>query len=113
MQDVVGAGDQKEMVGQLLTRLGNLEAVLWEAEKARRRNHNELIEMKGNIRVFCRLRPCSGAASVEALHGDGVRCVVDGKAHDFFYDRCSSPLPCCTATSLHARLVSHDVILHG
>ena len=84
----MGAGDQKQMVGQLVTRVGNLEAALWEAEKSRRRNHNELMEVKGNIRVFCRLRPCSGAAAVDPLHGDGVRCLVEAKAHDFFFDRC-------------------------
>lgn len=89
MQDVVGAGDQKQMVGQLVTRVGNLEAALWEAEKSRRRNHNELMEVKGNIRVFCRLKPCSVAASVDPLHGDGVRCLVEGKAHDFYFDRCA------------------------
>jgi hypothetical protein len=84
MQDVVGAGDQKEMVGQLLTRLGNLEAVLWEAEKARRRNHNELIEMKGNIRVFCRLRPCSGDASTTGAHPPFLAALQLLCMHDLF-----------------------------
>lgn len=91
LQDCVGAGDQKEMVGQLVHRVGHLEAALWEAEKARRRLNNELVEIRGNIRVFCRLRPSAGAAAVEPMHGDAVRCVVDGKAHDFSFDRCAAP----------------------
>ena len=103
LQDVVGAGDQKQMVGQLVTRVGNLEAALWEAEKSRRRNHNELMEVKGNIRVFCRLRPCSGAVAVDPLHGDGVRCLVDAKPHDFFFDRCGTA-PLGGKSLLHCHL---------
>lgn len=80
------------MVGQLAGKVGHLESALAEAERQRRALHNSLVEIRGNIRVFCRLKPCSGAAAVTPMHGDGVRAVVEGKPHDFFFDRCASPL---------------------
>ncbi|KAI9189111.1 kinesin-like nuclear fusion protein [Blastocladiella emersonii ATCC 22665] len=38
-------------------RVADVEAKLREAETERRRLHNEIQELKGNIRVFCRVRP--------------------------------------------------------
>lgn len=85
----MGCGDQKQMVGQLAGKVGHLETALAEAERQRRQLHNALVEIRGNIRVFCRLKPCSSTAAVAPIHGDGVRATVDGKAHDFFFDRCA------------------------
>jgi len=44
---------------------------IWE-ETERRRLHNVIQELKGNIRVFCRLRPLLGE---EKAHGDTIRHV--------------------------------------
>lgn len=38
----------------------DLEANLIELETLRRKDHNRIQELKGNIRVFCRVRPCLG-----------------------------------------------------
>lgn len=41
----------------LIQRLQDLEAKLHSAERIRRKLHNDVLELKGNIRVFCRVRP--------------------------------------------------------
>ncbi len=41
--------------------------------RERRRLHNQIAEMKGNIRVFCRVRPASAA---ELETGDGLAVSV-------------------------------------
>eukprot|EP00892_Ulva_mutabilis_P004659 jgi/Ulvmu1/2565/UM014_0016.1 len=91
LQEAVGFGDQKQVVGQLVGKVGHLETALAEAERQRRTLHNALVEIRGNIRVFCRLKPCSGTVAVAPIHGDGVRATVEGKPHDFFFDRVLGP----------------------
>lgn len=90
LQEAVGCGDQKQMVGQLAGKVGHLETALAEAERQRRSLHNTLVGIRGNIRVFCRLKPCKGVTAVTPIHGDGVRAVVEGKPHDFYFDRCAA-----------------------
>lgn len=90
LQEAVGCGDQKQMVGQLVGKVGHLETALAEAERQRRTLHNTLVGIRGNIRVFCRLKPCRGTTAVTPIHGDGVRAVVEGKPHDFYFDRCAA-----------------------
>lgn len=41
----------------------DMETGLLQAEKTRRRLHNTIQELKGNIRVFCRVRPPLGKSS--------------------------------------------------
>ncbi|KAF8786825.1 Carboxy-terminal kinesin 2 like protein [Argiope bruennichi] len=41
----------------LLKKIANLESKLLEEESTRRKLHNAIQELKGNIRVFCRMRP--------------------------------------------------------
>lgn len=56
-----------------------------EGEEERRRLHNTLQELKGNIRVFCRVRPVLGASAeeVEAAPGQaGTIYDVDGKSRE-------------------------------
>jgi kinesin family protein C1 len=40
--------------------VSDIEDKLLEEEKNRRRLHNTIQELKGNIRVFCRIRPVLG-----------------------------------------------------
>jgi Microtubule binding len=87
VQGIVGCGDHGEAIGQMVARVGRLETTLAEAEKVRRKLHNDLMEIRGNIRVYCRLRPCTGPAVAEPLAADAVRITVDSKPNDFYLDR--------------------------
>ena len=91
VQGVIGCGDAAKMVAHLSTRCGALEAGLLEAERARRKLHNELVEIRGNIRVFARIRPAAGRAAAAAVSHDAIRLHVDGKPADFYFDRYATP----------------------
>jgi kinesin family protein C1 len=49
--------NERQMQGPLRERIADLERRLHAAETHRRRLHNQVLELKGNIRVFCRVRP--------------------------------------------------------
>ncbi|KAG2688120.1 hypothetical protein I3760_09G079300 [Carya illinoinensis] len=49
--------EQKRIVLELHDRLVDAEFQLSEGEKLRKKLHNTILELKGNIRVFCRVRP--------------------------------------------------------
>ncbi|CAL9116197.1 unnamed protein product [Musa acuminata var. zebrina] len=49
--------EQKKTVNDLQNRLVEAEFLILEAEKLRKKLHNTILELKGNIRVFCRVRP--------------------------------------------------------
>ncbi|KAK9826929.1 hypothetical protein WJX74_000546 [Apatococcus lobatus] len=77
LQDVVGAGgDQADMLKRLVSRVANLELAVGQGNNARRLLHNQLVEMRGNIRVFCRVRPSPSSVVTCQSDGSGVR--VDG-----------------------------------
>jgi kinesin family member C1 len=62
-------------------RIAELEDDLREAERIRRRLHNTIQELKGNIRVFCRVRPILPS---EAAGGAGCAQMdypADGREH--------------------------------
>ena len=88
LQGVVGCGDSALMVGKLIEKVAALERSLLDAERVRRKLHNDLMEIRGNIRVFCRIRPCARPPVAEATSSDSMRLVVDAKPNDFFFDRC-------------------------
>ncbi|CAI0437082.1 unnamed protein product [Linum tenue] len=60
---------QEQLVKTLQTRLEDAEQKVVEGEKLRKKLHNTILELKGNIRVFCRVRP--------SLTDDGLG--TDGK----------------------------------
>ena len=68
-----------------------------ENEAKRRLLLNEIIHLKGNIRVFCRVRPptngARAAASVVDCHQDGASLSIQqgGKTHAFSYDKVFGP----------------------
>jgi len=86
-------------IARLTLRIGELEGELdetlakYDKEYAeRRRLHNEVMELKGNIRVFCRIRPMLGVEGAVAVseRGDDEVITTDeasGKIHSFHYDR--------------------------
>ncbi|CAK9317669.1 unnamed protein product [Citrullus colocynthis] len=95
--------DQKRLVLELQQRLADAENKLMEGEKLRKKLHNTILELKGNIRVFCRVRPLlpdersspegnfiSYPSSVESL-GRGIDLVQNGQRHSFTYDKVFAP----------------------
>lgn len=50
---------------QKLETIKELEAKIREDEGLRRKLHNTIQELKGNIRVFCRIRPYIGSEGTE------------------------------------------------
>ncbi|GFY57333.1 carboxy-terminal kinesin 2 [Trichonephila inaurata madagascariensis] len=58
--------DKENENERLLKNIANLESKLLAEESARRKLHNVIQELKGNIRVFCRMRP---ALSEELKNG--------------------------------------------
>ena len=54
MQDAIGTGslDQAEMLGRLISRVASLEAAVAESQSVRRDLHNQLVNLRGNVRVL-------------------------------------------------------------
>lgn len=51
-------------------KVSDLESKLLESEKIRRQKHNTIQELKGNIRVFCRVRPILGMQEMIFIDDD-------------------------------------------
>ncbi|PSS16235.1 Kinesin-like protein [Actinidia chinensis var. chinensis] len=49
--------EQKTLIEELQSRLAEAEVKIIEGENLRKKLHNTILELKGNIRVFCRVRP--------------------------------------------------------
>ncbi|KVH88334.1 Kinesin, motor domain-containing protein [Cynara cardunculus var. scolymus] len=90
--------EQKRIVSELQDRLRDSETQLLEGERLRKKLHNTILELKGNIRVFCRVRPLlpddgPGAeasvcypTSVESA-GRGIDLVQSGQKYPFTFDK--------------------------
>ncbi|CAJ2659986.1 unnamed protein product [Trifolium pratense] len=94
---------QQKLVNDLEKRLADAEYKLIEGEKLRKELHNTILELKGNIRVFCRVRPLlpdesystegkiiSYPSSMEAA-GRGIELAQNGQKHSFTFDRVFAP----------------------
>ncbi|EOY12618.1 Kinesin 3 isoform 4 [Theobroma cacao] len=94
---------QKKLINELQNRLEDAEFKLTEGEKLRKKLHNTILELKGNIRVFCRVRPqlpddCSSnqgkvvsyPTSMEYL-GRGIDMTQNGQKHSFTFDKVFMP----------------------
>ncbi|XP_021294034.1 kinesin-like protein KIN-14C [Herrania umbratica] len=91
--------EQKRTMQELQDRLADMEHKLIEGENLRKKLHNTILELKGNIRVFCRVRPLlpdDGAAtegavvsyptSTESL-GRGIDLIQSGQKYPFTFDK--------------------------
>ncbi|KAG2688119.1 hypothetical protein I3760_09G079300 [Carya illinoinensis] len=91
--------EQKRIVLELHDRLVDAEFQLSEGEKLRKKLHNTILELKGNIRVFCRVRPLlpddgvateatliSYPTSTESL-GRGIDLMQSGQKYPFTFDK--------------------------
>lgn len=90
---------QKGVVSELQDRLADAELRIIEGENLRKKLHNTILELKGNIRVFCRVRPLlpedgagsessvvSFPTSTEAL-GRGIDLTQNGQIYPFTFDK--------------------------
>lgn len=59
------------------------------AERSRREMHNAIQELKGNIRVFCRVRPAPEGSrrALELVDGDKLNLCCGGDVYSFSYDK--------------------------
>lgn len=89
--------EQKRYISDLQSRLADAELQITEGEKLRKKLHNTILELKGNIRVFCRVRPLlpddgvettavSYPTSTEAL-GRGIDLSQSGQKYPFTFDK--------------------------
>ncbi|THU48463.1 hypothetical protein C4D60_Mb09t26520 [Musa balbisiana] len=90
----------KRTVDDLQDRLTEAEFQIVEAEKLRKKLHNTILELKGNIRVFCRVRPLlpdsdlsdtdrevvSYPTSIEYL-GRGIDLTHNAQMYTFTFDK--------------------------
>lgn len=93
------------MIAHLSAEMNTLKGKLHAGETARRKLHNDLQELKGNIRVFCRVRPLlanevGGGVRVPGGHGigepediiieqpsEGATGVATVKTNPFMFDK--------------------------
>ncbi|PON64977.1 Kinesin-like protein [Parasponia andersonii] len=91
--------EQKRIIHELQDRLADTELKVFEGENLRKQLHNTILELKGNIRVFCRVRPLlpddgagtenaviSYPTSTEAL-GRGIDLSQSGQKYPFTFDK--------------------------
>ena len=65
-------GDLQAIVAAKEAQVKDLEGQVMDAEQVRRKLHNQIQELRGNVRVFCRVRPQAAEAN------SSVMCLQDG-----------------------------------
>ncbi|KAL6313978.1 hypothetical protein AAG906_011709 [Vitis piasezkii] len=94
--------EQKKLIHDLQNRLADAEIKIIEGEKLRKKLHNTILELKGNIRVFCRVRPLladDSAAEAKVISyptsteffGRGIDLMQSGQKHSFTFDKVFIP----------------------
>lgn len=94
METMAEYENQKRALEDLHFRLAEAEQKILDGENMRKKLHNTILELKGNIRVFCRVRPLlsndSGAVSYPKSGEDigrGVELMHNAQAYSFSFDR--------------------------
>ncbi|QCD87196.1 kinesin-like protein KIN-14N isoform X1 [Vigna unguiculata] len=94
---------QQKFVNELQRRLADAEYKLIEGERLRKKLHNTILELKGNIRVFCRVRPllpdesCSTEGKIFSYptsmetSGRAIDLAQNGQKHAFTFDKVFTP----------------------
>ncbi|KAL9366349.1 hypothetical protein Peur_037548 [Populus x canadensis] len=95
--------EQKKLICELQNRLEDAELKIVEGETLRKKLHNTILELKGNIRVFCRVRPLlpedspgadgkdvSYPTTTESL-GRGIDLTQNGQKYSFTFDKVFMP----------------------
>lgn len=88
-----GAGNEvtKELLSRMTSKIATLESAVAAAEARRREAHDKLVELKGNIRVFCRVRPHTSPVATVGPDGCSIKLVADGKRHEYRFDAAFPP----------------------
>jgi kinesin family protein C1 len=88
-----GAGNEvtKELLSRMTSKIAALETAVAAAEARRREAHDKLVELKGNIRVFCRVRPHASPVATVGPDGCSIKLVADGKRHEYRFDAALAP----------------------
>lgn len=71
LQEVMGEGEQRDIVGRLLSRISNLQAAAATAEATRRQLHNQMVELRGN--VSCQASQGNAARAMQPQQQDTAR----------------------------------------
>jgi kinesin family protein C1 len=103
----VGAGDVDALLaqaqgGDLHARLALLQQELADEQRARRAAHNALVDLRGSIRVYARVRPAAdpcasasasaiGASVAPAPDGRTLSVNVNGATHGFSFNSVLGP----------------------
>merc|ERR1719316_2367914 len=91
----------QEKVAQVMESLQEKEDRIKDMAEERRKLHNQVQELKGNIRVYCRVRPLKKIEEKDEPESkptvqmaEKCKCIIyndeDSKAKLFEYDRCFS-----------------------
>ncbi|KAG2494752.1 hypothetical protein HYH03_006997 [Edaphochlamys debaryana] len=86
-----GGAGSKDVVATLLSKIATLQNAAAAAEAVRRKLHNELVDLKGNIRVYCRVRPHATPSTRLGPDGASLALAADGREHAFAYDKVFGP----------------------
>ncbi|PKA54620.1 Kinesin-1 [Apostasia shenzhenica] len=91
---------QRKLISELQNHVSDVEYQLVENEKLRKKLHNTILELKGNIRVFCRVRPAlpdNDSRKVGSIvvsyptniehHGRGIDLMHNAQKYSFNYDK--------------------------
>ena len=80
LQDAIGTGsvDQAEMLGRLIRRVADLEAAVAANARERRELHNQLVELRGNVR----LQSTEDRVALKALPSCQWECLGTGPESD-------------------------------
>ena len=93
----LGAGDQKEMLSRMLSKIAALEGAVAAAEARRRDIHNQLMELKGNVSgtlVLYLLGRCMGVVGGSPVEG-GEDSGHGRGGEEGYKRRATHPLPAC------------------